>query len=94
MKLEHYKSNYESWYYLDKNDNKVYHRDDDLPAIIYPNRLKVWYQHGKFHREIGAAREYSNEELEYWYHGKFLGRSYEGYTQEKFKQYIKLLLFL
>ena len=31
--------------------NMCYHRDNDLPAIIYPNGTQRWYKEGKMHRD-------------------------------------------
>ena len=31
--------------------NGKIHRDNDLPAIEYPDGSKVWYKYGKLHRE-------------------------------------------
>jgi hypothetical protein len=33
----------------DANDSQ--HRDYDLPAIIWPNGIRYWYQHGNQHRD-------------------------------------------
>jgi hypothetical protein len=47
--------------------NGKYHRDDDLPAIVFPNGTKEWYQDGLFHRDGDMpAVEYSNG-TKYWY---------------------------
>jgi hypothetical protein len=35
--------------------NDLYHREDDLPAVIEANGLKRWYVDGKLHRIAGPA---------------------------------------
>jgi hypothetical protein len=39
------------------NKNSFWHRDNDLPAIIYADGTKVWYQKGRFIR-----REHANQQ--------------------------------
>lgn len=43
---------FESWF-----RHGEYHRDDDLPAVIFYNGAKFWYKHGKMHRSGGPAVE-------------------------------------
>ncbi len=38
-----------------KNEAGEYHRDEDLPAIIYSNSYQAWCQNGRLHRSGGPA---------------------------------------
>jgi len=54
-----------------KNSKGEFHRDNDLPAVIYKNGSKYWYQNGKRHRLNGPAVIYENGS-KYWYqNGKY-----------------------
>lgn len=54
-------SNY--WY----NQNGEFHRDDDLPAIIYTNGTKKWYQDGHLHRENDLPAVIRADGTKIWY---------------------------
>jgi hypothetical protein len=58
------KEGYNAWYY----NNKL-HRDDDLPAQIYSNGVRVWYCRGKIHRDKNPAIIYSDGSNEWYSHG-------------------------
>ena len=70
-----------------------YHNDNG-PAIIWEDGTKYWAKHGNKHREDGPAIEWSDGEKEWWYEGKRLGHALDGYTQEKFEQWLKFRAFL
>ena len=59
-----------------KNGNKIWrlhgelHRENDEPAIERACGHKEWYQHGKRHRDDGAAIEYANGYKAWYLHGK------------------------
>jgi len=55
------------WY--DTNGN--YHRDGDLPAIIWDDGAQTWFRHGDRHRD-GDKPAYisSNGTQAWWQHGK------------------------
>lgn len=38
-----------------KDDKGLFHRDNDLPAVIKWDGQKEWYQHGRLHRDGGPA---------------------------------------
>jgi hypothetical protein len=38
-----------------RNAKGELHRDHDLPAVKWQDGIRCWYQHGKMHREAGAA---------------------------------------
>ena len=47
------------------------HREEDQPAIIYPNDTKKWYQNEKLHRDGDKpAIEYSNGSKEWYLHNE------------------------
>jgi len=46
------------------------HRDNDEPAVIFPNGDKEWRQEGRLHRKFGPARTKANGTEEYWYAGR------------------------
>ncbi len=53
------------WYY-DKDGD--YHRDNDKPAIIYPNELRIWwFKHGLLHRDRGPAIIDNDSGNKWWY---------------------------
>ena len=56
-----------------------YHRDNDLPAMIYKNGNKYWFKHGKLHNLNGPATEEIDGEKEYWIEGIKL-------TEEEFEE--------
>lgn len=48
-----------------------YHRDGDLPAIVYADGTKQWYVNGKRHRDGNLpAVECSTGDKEWWVHGR------------------------
>ena len=52
------------WY----KDDKL-HRDDDLPAVIYPDGTMYWYQYDRDHRENGPADMYADGSIYWWLNG-------------------------
>ena len=44
------------------------HRDNDLPAVIWANGLKQWYQHGEQHRDNDQPAEIYANGSRFWYH--------------------------
>ena len=56
-----------------KNSKGQLHRDNGLPAVIYKNGDKYWYQNGKYHRDNGPAIIYSNR-AKFWYQNDRLHR--------------------
>lgn len=46
---------WDGFYYTLTKD--LHHAEADGPALIIPNRLHEWYDHGKLHRVKGPARE-------------------------------------
>ena len=47
------------------------HRENDQPAIIYPNGTKYWYQHDKRHRDGDKPAVECANGTKYWYqHGE------------------------
>ena len=61
--LETYKND-EGYHYWYKNGK--YHRDNDLPAIIYPNGSQFWYQNGKYHRDNDLPAMILKNGDQYW----------------------------
>ena len=61
--------------------NGLCHRENDLPAIEYPDGTKKWFLNGKLHREKGPAIEY-HEGKKYWY---WYGKEIEVKSQEEFE---------
>ncbi len=49
--------------------NGAIHRDYDLPAVIQSNGTKMWYQHGKIHREGKPAVIWVNGTNCWYKHG-------------------------
>jgi len=53
--------------------NGLWHRDNDLPAIVYSNNEANWWYHfGKQHRLNGPAVERLNGNNEYWIYNRFV----------------------
>ena len=72
------------------NENNEYHREDG-PAIEYIDGTKFWYKNGKYHREDGPAVKWDFGTTEYWYNNI----NYPGIkTDEEWKRFIKLMIFL
>jgi hypothetical protein len=47
------------------------HRDYDLPAVVWPNGTKFWYQHGKLHRDGDLPAIVYPNGTKFWYqHGE------------------------
>ncbi len=46
------------------------HRDNDLPAVKWQDGIRCWYQHGKLHREAGAAYVEPNGHTEFYIDGE------------------------
>ncbi len=67
------------------------HREDG-PAIEYQSGYTEWVLDGLYHRLDGPAIK-DGDFQQWWIKSEFIGCSTEGYTQEKFDQYIKLLAF-
>lgn len=61
---------YGTQFWYDKHDH--FHRENDLPAIVYSTGIKVWYKHGILHRIGGPSYvdPIDNEE-EWMQDGKF-----------------------
>jgi hypothetical protein len=53
--------------------NNSYHREKDLPAIIYNNSIRVWYINGLRHRKNGKpAIVEDNGSMSWWNYGEFV----------------------
>ncbi len=50
------------------NEEGQYHRDDDLPAVIWENGYQVWCQNGLYHRLDGPAVIWANGSQEWFQH--------------------------
>jgi len=54
-----------------KNGN--YHRDKDLPAIIYVDGTMFWFKNGQSHRDNDKpASIWNNGDMEWFINGKFI----------------------
>ena len=50
-----------------------FHRDNDLPAVVYANGDKYWYQNGKLHRDNDLpAIVWADGEKRWWQNGKYI----------------------
>lgn len=58
--------------------------------FINPANDKFWYKNESFHREDGAAIEYSDGTKSWYYEGNYLNVS----SQEEFEQWLKYKTFL
>ena len=47
--------------------NGQLHRDNDLPAIIYPSGIQYWCQNGKFHRDGDLPAMIDSKGNRAWY---------------------------
>lgn len=47
------------------------HSIDDEPAIIFSTGTKMWYEHGKLHRNNAPAVVYNTTLVEYWEKGTY-----------------------
>ncbi len=70
------------------DDEGCYHMIDG-PAVIYDFGGKEYYVHGVQHREDGPAEENPSGDNSWWYNGRCIGRSYRGFTQQDFDQWLK-----
>ena len=78
---------YENVYVKYYRVNNKLHRDDDLPAVEYPDGTKEWYQYGKRHRINGPSVKSFTGYINYYINGKF-------YSEKDYYKAIKLLAFL
>jgi len=66
--------------YIEEKFGSVYHykhgerhRDNDLPAIVWANGTKCWFQNGKCHRDNDLpAIVYANGEKRWYQNGEFI----------------------
>ena len=63
-------------------ENGEWHRDGDLPALVYSNGTKKWYQHGKLHRVNNKpAAIFHDGRKQWWKNGVRIKMNYiEGTT--------------
>jgi len=55
------------WY----NKDGEFHRDNDLPAVIWKDGSKFWYKNGQLHRDNDMpARTCANGYKEWWVNGE------------------------
>ena len=53
--------------------NGEIHRDNDQPAVIYPDGTKYWYQNGMPHRDNDQPAVIYPAGTKFWYqHGRFI----------------------
>jgi hypothetical protein len=53
------------------NEKSQWHRDNDLPAIIWSDGSQFWYVNGEIHRDNDLpAIIYANGHKEWWVNGK------------------------
>lgn len=63
---------------INEYNNKIWklnglpHRDNDMPAIIYPNGSCFWFKNGIRHRDKGPASTYPNGQENWWNNGLFI----------------------
>ena len=67
MKLLKIKSKYRTEYH--NSDDKL-HRDNDLPAIIWPDGTEIWYRNNLCHRDNGPAVIWSDGTQVWYRNGK------------------------
>lgn len=48
----------------------LFHRENDLPAILLANGTKMWYKNGKIHRKGNYAIEHLSGSKEWWLNGE------------------------
>jgi len=64
------------WYIAFKKNGR-FHRDNDLPAIIYVNGSKYWYQNNLLHRDNDLpAIIWMSGEKEWHQNGNFIRREH------------------
>lgn len=84
-----------------ENENKLLHRDGDLPSVVYyyPNGkvyVVKYYKHGKLHREGGKAAYiyyYKNGKVcfeENWEHGNIIGSKEGKECKSSAKDYLAI----
>ena len=57
-------------YYLKNND---FHREKDLPAVIWEDGSKFWLKNGSFHRDNGKPSHiYPSGKVAWWENGNFI----------------------
>ncbi len=57
------------------------------------NYTRYYNEHFKFHREDGPAVKTAEGYCAWWYNGKCIGISTEGFTQKKCEQWLRLKAF-
>ena len=74
-----------------RDENHLYHRGDDLPAIELIDGYRAWFWHGERHRTAGPARIYHNrtDEKEWWVNGERIYCK----TQEEFEKLMRMKAF-
>jgi antitoxin component YwqK of YwqJK toxin-antitoxin module len=64
------------WYVVFRKNGQL-HRDNDLPAVIYANGEKEWYQNGQLHRDNDLPTVVLPSGTKLWYqNGKFIRSEY------------------
>lgn len=63
-----------------KNEDGLFHRELDKPAIIFKTGTAEWYHLGKRHRKGHPAIIHKDGRLEYWENNKHLYTEYQGKT--------------
>jgi len=71
------------WY-----ENGKRHREGG-PAIEYADGSKEWWVNDKAHRLDGPAVEMANGAKQWYVNNKLIGKSKEGFTQERFERWKK-----
>ncbi len=74
------------------NEQNQLHREGG-PAVECANGDKEWWYNGKLHRVDGPAVKTTEGYCAWWYNDKLIGKSFDGYTQEKFERWQKLRAF-
>lgn len=72
-----------TYYY---NENNRLHKENG-PAIEYSDGDKEWWIKGELHRLDDAAIEYADGSKQWWINHRFIGSSYEGFTEDDFENY-------
>ena len=54
--------------------NGLMHRDNDKPAVIFPNNTKAWYKNGKIHRDGDKPAVMGVNGTKMWYKNGLLHR--------------------
>jgi antitoxin component YwqK of YwqJK toxin-antitoxin module len=52
--------------------NGVIHRDNDLPAVILNDGIKLWYKNGEIHRDNDLPAVEYEDGSKYWYKNGFI----------------------